>query len=106
MSGLPLTNDNFEAEALNYQGNVIIDFWATWCGPCKAFMPIVEAFAAKRPDIKFCTVNVDEAPEIAERYEVMSIPTLVFLKNGETKEISVGSLPPNVLEAKAEKAFA
>ena len=106
MSGLPLTNDNFEAEALNYQGNVIIDFWATWCGPCKAFMPIVEAFAAKRPDIKFCTVNVDDAPEIAERYEVMSIPTLVFLKNGETKEISVGSLPPNVLEAKAEKAFA
>ena len=106
MSGLPLTNDNFEAEALNYEGNVIIDFWATWCGPCKAFMPIVEAFAAKRPDIKFCTVNVDEAPEIAERYEVMSIPTLVFLKNGETKEISVGSLPPNVLEAKAEKAFA
>ena len=106
MSGLPLTNDNFEAEALNYEGNVIIDFWATWCGPCKAFMPIVEAFAAKRPDIKFCTVNVDDAPEIAERYEVMSIPTLVFLKNGETKEISVGSLPPNVLEAKAEKAFA
>jgi thioredoxin 1 len=106
MSGLPLTNDNFEAEALNYEGNVIIDFWAVWCGPCKAFMPIVEAFAAKHPEIKFCTVNVDEAPEIAERYEVMSIPTLVFLKNGETKEISVGSLPPNVLEAKAEKAFA
>ena len=106
MSGLPLTNDNFEAEALNYEGKVIIDFCATWCGPCKAFMPIVEAFAAKHHDIKFCTVNVDEAPEIAERYEVMSIPTLVFLKNGETKEISVGSLPPNVLEAKAEKAFA
>jgi thioredoxin 1 len=106
MSGLPLTNDNFEAEALNCEGAVIIDFWATWCGPCKAFMPIVEAFASEHPEIKFCTVNVDEAPEIAERYEIMSIPTLVFLKGGELKEISVGSLPPKVLEEKAAKAFA
>lgn len=106
MSGIALTNDNFESEALQSDKPVIVDFWAEWCGPCKAFMPVVAAFAEAHPEIKFCTVNVDEAPEIAERYAIMSIPTLVFLKGGEAKEITVGSMPPQKLAETAAKAFA
>lgn len=106
MSGIILNNENFEAEALNFQGNVLVDFFAEWCGPCKAFLPILEAFAAAHPEVKFCKVNVDEAPEIAERFDVMSIPTLVFIKSGEIKEISVGSFPEPLLLEKAQKNFA
>lgn len=93
-----LTKENFEQEALQTKDTVLIDFWATWCGPCRMLSPIVDEIGEEAPDgVKVCKVNVDEQPELAQRYGVMSIPTLVVLKNGKQVSSSVGVQPKNTI---------
>jgi len=102
---LNLTEQNFAEEVLNSDKPVIIDFWATWCGPCLAFGPTLEQFAEKHPEIKVCKVNVDDAPAIAQQFNVMSIPTVIFFKDGTAVETAVGSMPLEMLEERAASAF-
>lgn len=78
-----LTNDNFLEEAKNNKGLTVIDFWATWCGPCMMLSPIIEEIANERDDVKICKVDVDQNMELAQQFHVVSIPTIVFLKDGE-----------------------
>ena len=87
MSVVNLNDANFEAEVLNSDKPVLVDFFAVWCGPCKMVSPIIDEIAEERQDIKVCKVNVDEAPAIAERFSVISIPTLAVFKNGELVKI-------------------
>lgn len=100
-----LTEENFETEILNSDKPAIVDFWATWCGPCVAFGPTLEQYAEKHPEIKVCKVNVDDAPGIAQRFNVMSIPTIIFFNNGVAVETAVGSMSLDMLEERAASAF-
>ena len=88
-----VTLENFDQEVLHSDKTVLLDFWATWCGPCRMVAPILEEIAAERPDIKVCKVNVDEQPELASRYRIMSIPTLMVVKNGQVVNQAVGARP-------------
>ena len=88
-----VTLENFDQEVLRSEKTVLLDFWATWCGPCRMVAPILEEIAAERPDIKVCKVNVDEQPELASRYRIMSIPTLMVVKNGQVVNQAVGARP-------------
>ena len=81
MAALHLTTENFRKEVLEYEGVAMVDFWASWCGPCQMVGPVIEEIAAERTDVKVCKVNVDEQPDIAGKYNVMSIPTITsFIK--------------------------
>lgn len=90
MSVLTVTKDNFTTEVVNSDKTVLIDFWASWCGPCRMLSPIVDSIAEERTDIKVCKVNIDEEPDLAREFRVMSIPTLVVLKGGKPVNTSVG----------------
>ena len=85
-----LTADMFDSEVLQSDQLVIVDFWATWCTPCSMLVPILEEIAAEHTDIKICKINMDEAQDIAEKYGVMSLPCLIFFKNGEAVEECIG----------------
>lgn len=93
MSVVNLTAENFDNEVVNCSSPVIIDFFATWCGPCKMVSPIIDEIANERSDIKVCKVDVDEQRELATKFGVMSIPTIVALKNGEITNSLVGAVP-------------
>ena len=94
------SNDNF-AELLESEKLVIVDFWATWCGPCRMLSPILDEVEEEMQEkIQVVKVNVDDADEIAAQYRIMSIPTLLFFKNGEIVEKTVGAMPKNVLVEK------
>ena len=94
------SNDNF-AELLQSEKLVIVDFWATWCGPCRMLTPILDEVEEEMPgQIQVVKVNVDDADEIAAQYRIMSIPTLLFFKNGEIVDKTVGAMPKNVLVEK------
>ncbi len=94
-----ITKDNFDAEVLKAEGTVLIDFWASWCGPCRMLSPIVDEVAEAHPDLKVGKINIDEEPELAERFGVMSIPTLMVFRNGEKIKDSVGVVPKEQIEA-------
>lgn len=99
MSVMTLTKDNFDQEALSSSTPVLVDFWAAWCGPCRMFSPIVDEFAEENAGaVKVGKVNVDEQPELASRYGVMSIPTAILFKNGEAAETLVGLQSKEALE--------
>ena len=90
MSILKITDENFESEVLNSEKTVIVDFYADWCGPCKMQSPIMEAIARENPNIKVGKINVDENPNSAVKYDVMSIPTILIIKNGNVIKEFVG----------------
>lgn len=93
MGALHITKENFETEVLKSEKPVLVDFWASWCGPCKMLLPIVEEVADEVTNAKVCKINVDEQPELAAQFGVMTIPTLILFKNGEIANKSVGALP-------------
>ena len=93
MEIIKLTKENFDFEALQSDKTVLIDFWAPWCGPCRMLSPTIDEIAKDREDIKVCKINVDEEPELAQRFSVMSIPMLVVVKNGQVTNTSVGMRP-------------
>jgi len=93
MSVLHITKENFEAEVLKSEKPVLLDFFAVWCGPCKMIAPVLDEIAEEREDIKVCKVNVDEEPELAAKYQVMSIPTLFVIKDGQVVNQSLGAKP-------------
>lgn len=90
MAAIFVSNENFESEVLKSDVPVLVDFWAPWCGPCQMLGPIVEDVAEENTDIKVCKINIDENPDLAMQFKIMSIPTLVVFKNGEVYKKSVG----------------
>jgi len=90
MSVMSITKETYEKEVVQSQELVLIDFWASWCGPCKMLSPIVDEIANEVTGVKVCKVNVDEEPELAEKFRIMSIPTLVVVREGEVLRNSVG----------------
>ena len=97
---IELTNENFDAEVLKSEIPVLVDFWATWCGPCKMLAPTVAEIATEYAGrVKVGKVNVDNAPELAARYGIMSIPALLLFRNGEVARTSVGFVPKSDVEA-------
>lgn len=93
MSVINISKNNFQEEVLNSKETVLIDFWASWCGPCRMVAPTLEEIAQERPDIKICKINVDDEPELASSFQVMSIPTLVVIRDGKIVNQSVGVRP-------------
>ena len=93
MAIVNITKDNFEELVLNSAKPVLLDFWAVWCGPCRIVAPIVEQIASEREDIVVGKINVDEEMELAVRFGIVSIPTLVVMKNGEMANKAVGYMP-------------
>lgn len=88
-----VTKENFDSEVMQSEKPVFIDFWASWCGPCQMVAPVVEELSEEIPDVKFAKVNVDEQPELARQFQVMSIPTMVLLKKGKVVDTTVGAQP-------------
>lgn len=87
---LAITKENFQAKVEQAQGTVLVDFWAQWCGPCRMQAPILEAFAGEHSDIKVAKCDVDENPELAEKFSIMSIPSLLVFKGGKLVKSAVG----------------
>ncbi len=99
MSVIHVSKENFQQEIVNSDKPVLLDFWAPWCGPCRMVGPIVDEIAAERGDLKVGKVNVDEQPELARQFNVMSIPTLVAMKGGEIAGRIVGARPKSQILA-------
>ena len=99
MSVMNISKANFTEEVIHATRPVLLDFWAPWCGPCRMVGPVVEEIAAERPDIKVGKVNIDEQPELAGRFGIMSIPTLVVMKNGRVVNQTVGARPKSQILA-------
>ncbi len=91
MEVLQITKENFEQEVLRSDKPVLLDFWAPWCGPCRMVSPIIDEIAAERADIKVGKINVDEQMELAQQFQVMSIPMLVVMKDGQIAQQAVGA---------------
>ena len=90
MPALVISKNNFQKEVLESDRPVLLDFWASWCGPCKAVLPIIDEIAAENSEIKVCKINIDEEPELAEQFNIMSVPTLLIIKDGKVVNQSVG----------------
>ena len=93
MSVIKINKENFNQEVLHSDRPVLLDFWASWCGPCRMVGPILDEIAQEREDIKVCKVNIDEEPELANEYQIMSIPSLMVMVDGKIVNRSVGAKP-------------
>lgn len=93
MSIVHIDQNNYHKEVLNSEKPVLLDFWASWCGPCRMLSPILESVAEERPDVKVCKINIDEQPHLANEYQIFSIPTLMVMKNGKVVNSTVGVRP-------------
>jgi len=93
MSAMHITKENFEQEVILSDKPVLLDFWASWCAPCRMVLPVVEEIAQERSDIKVCKINIDEQPDLASRFRIMTIPTLMVMRQGEMVQKAVGALP-------------
>lgn len=99
MTNNAVTTSTFETEVLASEQPVIVDFWAEWCGPCRAVAPVLDQIADERSDeLRVVKVNIDEEPDLARRYGVMSIPTIILFKEGEPATVAVGAQPKKMLE--------
>ena len=99
MKVLHINKDNFHNEVINSDKPVLLDFFASWCGPCRMVSPILDEIAEEREDIKVCKVDIDQQPELASRFRVMSVPTLMVMKNGQIMEQSIGAKPKHQILA-------
>ena len=97
MTAININKNNFQNEVMNSDKPVLLDFWAPWCAPCRMVVPIIEEIAGERPDIKVGKINVDEQPELASKFSIMSIPTLVVMKNGKIVQQVSGVRPKNAI---------
>lgn len=98
MSIITVTKDNFQTEVLESEKTVLLDFWASWCGPCKMLSPVVDEIAEEHSEIKVGKINVDEESALAEAFQIMSIPTLVVIKDGKIVNSAVGVQPKQAIE--------
>ena len=97
MTAININKNNFQNEVMNSDKPVLLDFWAPWCAPCRMVVPIIEEITGERPDIKVGKINVDEQPELASKFGIMSIPTLVVMKNGKIVQQVSGARPKNAI---------
>ena len=97
MSAININKNNFQNEIMDSEKTVLLDFWASWCAPCRMVVPIIEEIAGERPDIKVGKINVDEQPELASKFSIMSIPTLVVMKNGKIVQQVSGERPKKAI---------
>ena len=94
-----ITSENFRSEVLDFKGTVLWDFWAGWCGPCRAMAPVVDKLAEEHPEVRFGKVNVDEESELASLFGIFSIPTFLVVKDGKVQAQTAGARPKEALEA-------
>ena len=100
---IDVSDQTFESEVIKSNQPVLLDLWAPWCGPCRMIAPVVDKLAEKYNDkMKFCRLNVDENPQTAARYQIMSIPTLMFFKGGQVVDTVIGAVPERVLQPKID----
>ena len=97
MSAININKNNFQNEIMDSEKTVLLDFWAPWCAPCRMVVPVIEEIAGERPDIKVGKINVDEQPELASKFGIMSIPTLVVMKNGKVVQQVSGARPKEAI---------
>ena len=97
MTAININKNNFQSEVMNSDKPVLMDFWAPWCAPCRMVVPIIEEIAGERPDIRVGKINVDEQPELASEFSIMSIPTLVVMKNGKIVQQVSGARPKKAI---------
>ena len=101
-----VTDTNFQAEVIESEQPVLVDFWAPWCGPCRVVAPVLEEIAAERDDLRVVKLNVDENQQTAAQFGVLSIPTMILFKNGQAAKTIIGAYPKKKLEAELEPVLA
>ena len=103
---IDVTDNNFQAEVIESETPVLVDFWAPWCGPCRVVAPVLEEIAGERDDLRIVKLNVDENQQTAAQFEVLSIPTMILFKNGQAAKKIIGAYPKRKLEAELEPVLA